>query len=504
MTLTNFDFRSTHFEIKAPTKINKYPDFEALTKLYDEIKRCAQNVPSNNGGGNYGHLGLVVPATDYQLVSVVPFIRPNNPGDFVIPQHPVAGQNYTADEIKVMKDIHDDQLREYHTVQQVENALKQYIVEAVQPDYLLDLRNPLTGKLEGTVVYLMTQLFATYAKITAQSVLEKHTALINTNYDPYSPISKIFAKAQEYQKYASAFGDRITAKQLMTIVYNILRKTGKFNSALQKWNEKSEADKTWDNFKQHFREASTVLKEFEPTTTGDAGYANQIAEDVTKNLANLIHSTGNSEDQQAATEFMMNMTNAVNYNQQLLPQLFSSMSQMNDNISALQNNMQAMNLANAARNQTKPMQQPAAPPGFSSPPMQPSFQQMPPPPPPQMSQPFPPNANQQQMPPFCQPVNPNYQFQQQRQNYNNQPNPFQNNNQGGRGGGRGFGQGFGRGNGRQGRGNQSQKFYCWSHGVCGHPGVQCMTPNQGHQPFATFQNPMNGSMKGMMKYFNQA
>ena len=70
MTLTNYNFCSTHFEIKHPTKINKEPDFESPTTLYDEIKRCAQTIPSNNGGGNYGNLGLVVTETDYQLVSI--------------------------------------------------------------------------------------------------------------------------------------------------------------------------------------------------------------------------------------------------------------------------------------------------------------------------------------------------------------------------------------------------------------------------------------------------
>ena len=150
MTLQTFDFRTTHFEIKAPTKIEGEPNFETLTRLYDEIKRCAQNVPSNLGGGNYGHLGLVVTATDYQLVSITAFIRPLNPGDFVLPVHPQGG-NFTAEEIAVLKDDYNDNLTKYQTVQQVEIALKQYIVEAIHDDYLLDLRNSLTGKLEGTM-----------------------------------------------------------------------------------------------------------------------------------------------------------------------------------------------------------------------------------------------------------------------------------------------------------------------------------------------------------------
>ena len=498
MTLTNYDFRTTHFEIKAPTKISKQPDFESLTTLYDEIKRCAQNVPSNNGGGNYGHLGLVVTATDYQLVSINPFIRPQNPGEFAIPAHPQGG-NYTADEIKVMKDMHDDNVREYEKVNQVEAALKQFIVEAIQEDYLLDLRNTLTGKLEGSIVYIMTQLFATYAKITAQSVLEKQLALVNTTYDPSTPISKIFAKAQNYQKYASAFGDTVTGNHLITICYNIFRKTGKFNSALQKWNEKTPTDKTWDNFKQHFREASIVLKEFDGTTTGDAGYANQIATDVTNNLANLLQNHQHSpEEQQAATDFMMNMSNAANYNQQVLPQLFSNMAQMNEKITNMQNSMNALSLANAARNNNNQNnQQRQNPPPQQFPPVQQQFQQGPPP-----------NTMFQQMP-FCPPTNQQYMlppmmqgFQNQQQNNNNRNNNRNNNNRNFNfNGGAQFGQQNFNGNTNR-QGPPKQKYYCWSHGVCNHPGINCRTPNQGHQPYATFQNPMGGTMKGAGKYLN--
>ena len=67
----------------------------------------------------------------------------------------------------------------------------------------------------------MTQLFATHAKNTAQEVLEKQMNLVNTNYDPVTPISKIFAKAWDYQKFASAFGDTVMAQELITTVYNI-------------------------------------------------------------------------------------------------------------------------------------------------------------------------------------------------------------------------------------------------------------------------------------------
>ena len=40
------------------------------------------------------------------------------------------------------------------------------------------------------------------------------------------------------------------------------------------------------------------------------------------------------------------------------------------------------------------------------------------------------------------------------------------------------------------------KFYCWSHGRCGHKGVDCRNKKEGHQDNATFNNKKNGSTKG--------
>ena len=40
------------------------------------------------------------------------------------------------------------------------------------------------------------------------------------------------------------------------------------------------------------------------------------------------------------------------------------------------------------------------------------------------------------------------------------------------------------------------KHYCWSHGRCGHKGVDCRNKKNGHQDNATFANKMDGSTKG--------
>ena len=62
-----------------------------------------------------------------------------------------------------------------------------------------------------------------------------------------------------------------------------------------------------------------------------------------------------------------------------------------------------------------------------------------------------------------------------------------NNRDGGANGGRG------NGSGRKGR----RMFYCWSHGWCFHPGAYCRQRKQGHQPSASVDNQMGGSVEGL-------
>ena len=129
----------------------------------------------------------------------------------------------------------------------------------MNPDYLLEIRNSITKKLEGNIPQIMATLFASYANITAQSVIEQNNLLMNYVYDVTMPIDKVFNMAQEFQKYSSAYGSEQTNLQIITLVYNVLRKTGRFTNDLIDWNRKLDQDKTWEEFKRHFREPPVRL-----------------------------------------------------------------------------------------------------------------------------------------------------------------------------------------------------------------------------------------------------
>ena len=478
------DCRNTHFERKEALNIRGEPTFEQLQKLYENIKINAQSVPSTLGGGQHGHLGLVITPNEYQMLSLTPFYRPVNPGPFTLTQQQLL--NMTPDQRNELRQLHSDALTEFHQVKQVEGALKQYITESIEEEYLYELCNETTKKLEDTIPQIMLHLFGTYGNLTTQTLVEKQAQLLSYNYDVTKPIDTVFNLAKEFQDYSALFGTTQPADHIINLCYNILRKTGKFRGALEKWNEKAPQDKTWTNFKLHFRRASKNLREFSVDTAAQAGYSQQMVNEITNGLYNMM-STQEDESQEQAENFMNNMANAVQQNQNILPQILQTMTTMQDNINALNNansnrNQQQRgsnnnNNNNNRNNQQQQMQQ-FHPQQFAQQP--PQFQQMP----------F----------PYCMPTN---QFQQMPY----MP-MYQQNSQSNRGGGRNYrrnnrnnnnnygnSSNYGNNNNNSGGGRRGQ-HYCWSHGSCSHPSSQCRNPRPGHMWNATYYNRMNGSIEG--------
>jgi hypothetical protein len=78
--------KDTYFQHKVLTKIHGEPTYESLQNISTELKANASSVPSTLGGGQNGHLGLLLSAARCNtLAHAVPWITPVNPGVFVPP-----------------------------------------------------------------------------------------------------------------------------------------------------------------------------------------------------------------------------------------------------------------------------------------------------------------------------------------------------------------------------------------------------------------------------------
>ena len=117
------NYRATHFPYKDLTPIRGEPNADSLLNLTNELKANSRSVLSNLGGGDHGHLGLVMSAADYATISNTPFVKPDHPGPLIIPP------NTTNHRTNTLRAQHAEELRVFREVQGVEQALLQQLVE---------------------------------------------------------------------------------------------------------------------------------------------------------------------------------------------------------------------------------------------------------------------------------------------------------------------------------------------------------------------------------------
>jgi hypothetical protein len=140
--------------------------FETLHLLNQEIKSNAILVHSNLGGGQHGHLGLVISPTACTLLSNTPYARPGLPDALDIPA------NATKHAQDLLDRTYEENLRVFLEVRGMERALTQQIVGAINPQYIVAMRNRSTRQFTGIVYQLLQYLLTVYGQITPSQLLE--------------------------------------------------------------------------------------------------------------------------------------------------------------------------------------------------------------------------------------------------------------------------------------------------------------------------------------------
>jgi hypothetical protein len=115
--------------------------------------------------------------------------------------------------------------------------------------------------------------FFSYGSITSVDI-EQNFENMRKAWDPQQPVEKLFKQIQDCVDFAEAGGVAIGAAQKLSSAYSKIFKSGKFNSACPRWDEKIEADKTWNNFKIHFAAAYRQHRKMQGETVGTQGFAN--------------------------------------------------------------------------------------------------------------------------------------------------------------------------------------------------------------------------------------
>ena len=153
-----------YFETKSLDKIHGKPNLHQLIKIFRQLKRNAQRIPTRLGGGRHGYLALLLSTEKYNAITgTAAFTRPTDPGVFT-PRNITtsstsastgvstrasaaeadAATTATAPttrtpnsaELAQQKAAYDERLRLYLEVRTVETLLRNLFLEALDDEYI--------------------------------------------------------------------------------------------------------------------------------------------------------------------------------------------------------------------------------------------------------------------------------------------------------------------------------------------------------------------------------
>eukprot|EP00957_Ditylum_brightwellii_P002842 218544-Ditylum_brightwellii.AAC.1 len=112
------------------------PNYESLYHIHKLTTENALFVSTELGGGNHGHLALIIPPAVNQTTAGTAFPPPHHPGPV-----PVSTRQFmTNAEIDLLKETHWVQVQQFEWYHNTDKALKQQLPKAVDENYTKALK----------------------------------------------------------------------------------------------------------------------------------------------------------------------------------------------------------------------------------------------------------------------------------------------------------------------------------------------------------------------------
>jgi light-regulated signal transduction histidine kinase (bacteriophytochrome) len=211
----------------------------------------------------------------------------------------------------VMKEQHHESLRLFREVQGVEKALIQQIVQAVEAPYLAAIRDRTSNSLQGTVHTVLEHLQSVYGRVSPQMLEDRDQELRNMTYIMQHPIDIVFNAVEDYVDFAELGSQPLTTRQTIAKAYIILNKTRRFKNDITDWNRRTDADKTWINFKTHFRRAHQEFRETTDVTLEESNLQQNNANLVQQVVDGLQGAIPTESTTDAFSEVRLQMANSA-------------------------------------------------------------------------------------------------------------------------------------------------------------------------------------------------
>jgi hypothetical protein len=178
-----------------PLDPNTPPNAITIRLLSRELYANTQPITTTLGGGEHGHLGMLMPEADYILISnrAARYVPPNKPA---VPRY--AGSTTAQNQQKAN---HKRAMEEYQEHRGLQDQIQQLLIQAIPKVYIATLAHHTTGMSLVTPMKILEHLRETYGQITPQD-LEDNLKMIKTPWNPDTPIETVFTNSNDCRAFA--------------------------------------------------------------------------------------------------------------------------------------------------------------------------------------------------------------------------------------------------------------------------------------------------------------
>ena len=203
--------------------------------------------------------------------------------------------------------------------------LKQILLGAVDEMFVRSLQTKYVGYLNVSTRDILEHLYSKYARILADELQKNDVALKNA-YDTNQPIESLFGKVEIAVNYAATGNIPYSPTQVVATAFQIFFATGMFLEDYKTWKRKTDADKTWDNFKTYFSLAHSEFLETRTTTNSVVFVAANSADSLSPHQPSATY-------QQETVNAITNLSSSTSHNRDSVTTLTSTVADLTTELS---------------------------------------------------------------------------------------------------------------------------------------------------------------------------
>lgn len=226
------------------TKIWGKPSRDKIIILEKELKANSSSVETQLGVGNNGHLGLMMTKEAYATRSATPFAIPPHPG--LVPLFPVGTNQINA---RILTTQHKNLIYLYKLCCNVQNALKQQILTAIEHKYINNLEDVHTGYSNVLSLQILQHLYTNYGHVSDFD-LEDNDAVFHKPINTDEPIKTIWKRIKDCCDFTEQGNTPYSASQILHNVKSVLKKTGLFDIDICEFDCLPIAEQTYKEIQQ--------------------------------------------------------------------------------------------------------------------------------------------------------------------------------------------------------------------------------------------------------------